>query len=69
MTGEFNKQIETTYNDLKDKFIFTKAHLQLIIQTINYNAVVKDYEQDLVEVADIMKKYINKAENAEIFEN
>lgn len=69
MSGEFNRQIEATYNDLKEKFIFTKKHLEVIIDSINYNATIKDYEQELIEVEDIMKQYINKAENAEIFEN
>lgn len=69
MSGEFNRQLEALYNDLKEKLIFTKKHLEVVIDAISYNATVKDYEQELVEVEDIMKQYINKAENAEIFEN
>lgn len=30
---------------------------------------VRNYEEELVDVEDIMKKYINKIENVEIFEN
>jgi len=45
MSGEFNKAIELTYNDLKEKFIFTKKHLEVIISAINFNAVLRDYEK------------------------
>lgn len=49
---------------MKEKFIFTKKHLLVIIEAISHNAVVRNYEEELVEVGDIMKKYINKTENA-----
>lgn len=29
--------------------------------------IVRNYEEDLVDVEEIMKKYINKIENVEIF--
>jgi hypothetical protein len=61
MSGEFNRQVEASYNDLKEKLIFTKKHLEVIIDSINYNAVIKNYEKELVEVEDIMKQYINQA--------
>lgn len=31
--------------------------------------MLRDYEKELVEVDEIMKKYINKLDNVEIFEN
>ena len=33
------------------------------------SVVVANYEDELVEVDELMKKYINKVENAEVFEN
>lgn len=31
MTGEFNKQVESSFNDLKEKFLFTKQQLETIM--------------------------------------
>jgi len=63
MSGEFNKLVEANYNELKDKFIFTKQHLELIVNAVNSGVQVRAYEKELVEVDDIMKKYINKIDN------
>lgn len=41
----------------------------MIVEGVSFNAALKDYEAELVEVEDIMKQYINQSDNAEIFEN
>ena len=48
MSGEFNKSTEINYNELKEKFIFTKKNLEIIINSINYNLVLKDYEKEMI---------------------
>ena len=67
MTGEFSKQVEGSFNDLKEKFLFTKQQLSVIMEAIGQDGSIRCYEAELVAVEDIMKQYINKAENAEIF--
>lgn len=69
MTGEFSKQVESSFNDLKEKFLFTKQQLETIMSAIGQDSSLHNYESELVAVEDIMKQYINKTENAEIFEN
>jgi hypothetical protein len=54
---------------LKEKFLFTKVQLLIIIEAMGSEVTVRNYEEELVDVEDIMKKYINKIENVEIFEN
>lgn len=39
----------------------------VIIDAMGSQAIVRNYEEDLVDVEEIMKKYINKIENVEIF--
>ncbi len=39
------------------------------MQAVSSPLVIKEYENELVEVQEIMKKYINKIDNVEIFEN
>ena len=41
----------------------------MIIQTVSSKTELKDYDAELVDVEEIMKKYINKVDNVEIFEN
>jgi hypothetical protein len=48
MSGEFNKVVEANYNELKDKFLFTKNHLQLIVDAVNSPVQLPSYEQELV---------------------
>lgn len=36
---------------------------------LNSNVELKVYEDELVEVEDIMRKYINKVDNVEVFQN
>ena len=69
MSGEFNRQLEGVYNELKEKFLFTKSQIAVVVQAIGSELVLREYEAELVEVGDIMKKYINKIDNVEIFEN
>lgn len=37
------------------------------MEAIGQDSNIRNYEAELVAVEDIMKQYINKAENAEIF--
>jgi hypothetical protein len=41
--------------------------LAVIIDAMGSQVIVRNYEEDLVDVEEIMKKYINKIENVEIF--
>ena len=47
--------------------LFTKDQLQVIIDTLSSEVILKKYEDELVDVEDIMRKYINKVDNVEIF--
>lgn len=40
-----------------------------MIDAVSSKVMLRDYEKELVEVDEIMKKYINKLDNVEIFEN
>jgi len=39
----------------------------VIIDAMGSQVILRNYEEDLVDVEEIMKKYINKIENVEIF--
>jgi hypothetical protein len=41
--------------------------LAVIIDAMGSQVILRNYEEDLVDVEEIMKKYINKIENVEIF--
>jgi hypothetical protein len=48
MSGEFNRVVEANYNELKEKFLFTKNHLQIIIDAVDSALQLPSYEQELV---------------------
>lgn len=41
--------------------------MAVIIDAMGSQVILRNYEEDLVDVEEIMKKYINKIENVEIF--
>ena len=63
MSGEFDKQVEANYRDIKEKLLFTVGQLKMIVGAVNSSEVVPAYQDDMVEVDQIMKQYINQVDN------
>lgn len=67
LDGEFNKETERNYVETVEKFLITKKHLKQICASISESLDFQELEVKIVSIQEIMAKYVDKAENAEIF--
>lgn len=61
--------MERNYAETAEKFLLTKKHLKQIYLALNEPVNEEELESKIVTLPEIMARYIDKVEDADIFED